>query len=97
MIVKFMVFVGAYPVFKVIVPLAVIGVVITAGYFLRMIQAMFLGEFNTQWKGLTDISGREIFTVVPLAILMIAIGVFPSPLANMIKATIENVVHLVIG
>jgi NADH-quinone oxidoreductase subunit M len=94
---EFMVFVGAYPVFKVIVPLAVIGVVITAGYFLRMIQAMFLGEFNTQWKGLTDMSGREIFTVVPLAILMIAIGVFPSPLANMIKATIENVVHLVTG
>jgi len=35
--------------------------------------------------------------VVPLAILMIGIGIFPSPLANMIKATIENIVHLVTG
>jgi NADH-quinone oxidoreductase subunit M len=94
---EFMVFVGAYPAFKIIVPLAVIGVVITAGYFLRMIQTMFLGEFKTQWEGLTEISGREIFTVIPLAILMIGIGVFPSPLANMIKSTIENVVHLVTG
>ena len=94
---EFMVFVGAYPAFKIIVPLSVIGVVITAGYFLRMIQAMFLGEFNTKWQGLTEISGREIFTIIPLAVLMIAIGVYPSPLANMIKATIENVVHLVTG
>ncbi|MGB8658316.1 MAG: NADH-quinone oxidoreductase subunit M [Candidatus Zixiibacteriota bacterium] len=94
---EFMVFVGSYPAFKVIVPLAVTGVVITAAYFLRMIQAMFLGTFNTKWEALTEISGREIFTVVPLAILMIAIGVYPSILANMIKATIENVVRLVTG
>jgi NADH-quinone oxidoreductase subunit M len=94
---EFMVFVGSFPAFKVIVPLAITGVVITAAYFLRMIQAMFLGTFNTKWEALTEISGREIFTVVPLAILMIAIGVYPSILANMIKATIENVVRLVTG
>ncbi|KPK99762.1 MAG: hypothetical protein AMJ91_06420 [candidate division Zixibacteria bacterium SM23_73_3] len=94
---EFMVFVGAFPVFNVIVPLAVIGVVLTAAYFLRMIQAMFLGTFNTKWEGLTEISGREIFTVIPLAILMVGIGVYPSPLTNMIKATIENIVHLVTG
>jgi len=94
---EFMVFIGSFPSFKIIVPLAVIGVVITAAYFLRTIQAMFLGTFNTKWGGLTEISAREIFTVVPLAILMIGIGIFPSPLANMIKATIENIVHLVTG
>jgi len=92
-----MVFIGAFPVFKVLVAIAVLGVVITAGYFLRMIQRMFLGEFNTKWEALTEISGRELFAVTPLAILMIAIGVYPSPLANMIEATIQNIVHLVSG
>jgi NADH-quinone oxidoreductase subunit M len=94
---EFMVFIGSFPVFKVLVAIAVLGVVITAGYFLRMIQAMFLGKFNTKWEALTEISGRELFTVTPLAILMIAIGVYPSPLANMIKATIQNIVHIVSG
>lgn len=94
---EFMVFIGAFPVFKVLVAIAVLGVVITAGYFLRMIQTMFLGTFNTRWEGLTEISGRELFAVTPLAILMIAIGVYPSPLANMIKSTVENIVHLVSG
>ena len=94
---EFMVFIGSFPVFKVLVAIAVLGVVITAGYFLRMIQVMFLGKFNTKWEALTEISGRELFTVTPLAILMIAIGVYPSPLANMIKATIQNIVHIVSG
>lgn len=94
---EFMVFIGSFPVFKVIVALAVLGVVLTAAYFLRMIQRMFLGTFNTKWEALTEISGRELFTVIPLAILMIGIGVYPSPLADMIRATLENIIHLVNG
>lgn len=95
---EFMVFIGSYPSFKIIVPLAVIGVVITAAYFLRMIQRMFLGTFDgKKWDALTEINGREIFTVAPLAILMIGIGVYPAPLVNMIKATMENIVRLVSG
>jgi len=94
---EFMVFIGAFPVFKLIVALAVLGVVLTAAYFLRMIQRMFLGTFNTKWDKLTEINGRELFTVIPLAILMIGIGVYPSPLADMIRATLENIIHLVSG
>jgi NADH-quinone oxidoreductase subunit M len=94
---EFMVFIGSFPVFKLIVALAVLGVVLTAAYFLRMIQRMFLGTFNTKWEALTEISGRELFTVIPLAILMIGVGVYPSPLADMIKVTLENIIHLVNG
>jgi NADH-quinone oxidoreductase subunit M len=94
---EFMVFVGSFPIFKIITALAVVGVVITAAYFLRMIQRMFLGEYNTKWEGLTEISGREIFTVIPLAILMIMVGVYPAVLANMINSAMENIVHLVLG
>ena len=94
---EFMVFIGSFPVFQVIVACSVVGVVITAAYFLRMIQRMFLGELNTRWAGLSEINGRELFCVTPLAILMIAIGVYPFPLVNMIKPTIENIVRLVTG
>ena len=94
---EFMVFIGSFPVFKVFVAIAILGVVLTAAYFLRMIQKMFLGTFNTKWEKLTEISARELFTVIPLAILMIGIGVYPSPLADMIKVTLENIIHLVGG
>ncbi len=92
---EFMVFVGSFSSFKIITALAVLGVVLTAAYMLRMVQRMFLGEFNiAKWGGLTEINLREILTVAPLAILTIIIGVYPGPLSNIMKATLENLVTL---
>jgi len=46
-------------------------------------------------EALTEINKREIFAVLPLAILMIWIGVYPSLLTGYIKATIENLVRVI--
>jgi NADH-quinone oxidoreductase subunit M len=97
---EFMVFVGSFQtVFfgKWIVIVAVLGVVLTAGYILRMVQKMFLGQFNTKWEGLTEINGREVFTVAPLAILTIAIGVYPRILNVFLENTVNNLVKLILG
>ncbi|SYZ74528.1 NADH-quinone oxidoreductase subunit M [Candidatus Zixiibacteriota bacterium] len=92
---EFMVFVGSFGSFKIITALAVLGVVLTAAYMLRMVQRMFLGEFNiAKWGALTEINLREIITVAPLAILTIYVGVYPGPLSNIMKATLENLVTL---
>ncbi len=94
---EFMVFVGSFnsPFIKRwIVILAVLGVILTAGYILRMIQKMFLGQFNTKWENLTDMNGREIFTVVPLAIFTLMIGIWPTSLNVFLRATVENLVRI---
>ncbi|UCD16338.1 MAG: NADH-quinone oxidoreductase subunit M [Candidatus Zixiibacteriota bacterium] len=93
---EFMVFIGSFSSFKLITALAVLGVVLTAGYMLRMVQRIFLGEFNmAKWGGLAEMNAREILMVAPLAALTVAIGVYPSPLSNVMKATLENLVNLV--
>ena len=68
---EFMIFVGAFGVLnKVLVGISVLGVVLGATYMLRMVQKVFLGEFNmAKWGGLTDINLREIISVAPLAVL----------------------------
>jgi NADH-quinone oxidoreductase subunit M len=93
---EFMIFVGAFGAMnKVLVGICVLGVVLGATYILRMVQRVFLGEFDlSRWGGLTEINLREIITVVPLAILTIAIGVYPKPLAILMNATLENLVTL---
>jgi NADH-quinone oxidoreductase subunit M len=93
---EFMIFVGAFSALnKVLVSISVLGVVLGAAYMLRMVQNVFLGEFNmTKWGGLTDINGRELLSVVPLAILTLAIGLYPKPLADLMRATLENLVQL---
>jgi NADH-quinone oxidoreductase subunit M len=92
---EFMSFLGAYQTYPVLTAVSVIGVLLTAGYILRMIQKMFLGPFNAEkWGGLTEINGRELFTVAPLAILTIWIGVYPKPLADLIGASVNTVLQL---
>ncbi|MDP3790907.1 MAG: NADH-quinone oxidoreductase subunit M [Candidatus Omnitrophota bacterium] len=74
---EFMALMGAYPVFKIITIVSVLGLIITAGYFLYMIQRVLLGPLNQKWAAILDINKRELFTLIPLAIITIAIGVYP--------------------
>ena len=93
---EFMIFVGSFSVLdKFLVGIAVLGVVLGATYMLRMVQNVFLGEFDMpRWGGLTEINLREIITVAPLAVLTLAIGVYPKPLSDLMSATIENLITL---
>jgi NADH-quinone oxidoreductase subunit M len=93
---EFMIFLGAFSaISKVLVGISVFGVVLGAAYMLRMVQRVFLGEFNlAKWGGLTEINGRELFTVIPLMILTLLIGVYPKPLNDLMNATLVNLVQL---
>ncbi|UCG60465.1 MAG: NADH-quinone oxidoreductase subunit M [Candidatus Zixiibacteriota bacterium] len=93
---EFMIFVGAFGALnKVLVGISVLGVVLGATYMLRMVQNVFLGEFNmARWGGLTDINLREIISVAPLAVLTVVIGVYPKPLTQLMTATLEHLVSL---
>jgi len=92
---EFMIFIGSFPSFPVMVGIAVLGVVLTAAYILRMVQRVFLGEFDAaKWGGLTEINLREILAVAPLAVLTIFIGVYPKPLSELMQATLQNIITL---
>lgn len=93
---EFMVFVGAFgAINKVLVGISVLGVVLGAAYMLRMVQDVFLGEFDLKrWGGLTEINVREIITVAPLMVLTVLIGVYPKPLSILMSGTIQNLVNL---
>ncbi len=89
---EFLVFLGAFGSYPIITGAALIGVVITAGYFLWTIQKIFLGPVNLQWKALPDMDGGEIFAVAPLCALMLAIGVYPMPIIGLINTAMRNLV-----
>ncbi len=89
---EFMVFRGAFPVFTALTVLSTLGLVVTAAYLLWMIQRVLLGPLNPRWAGLTEISLREVVAVAPLMVLMLAIGIYPSWILNVINQT---VLHLI--
>lgn len=91
---EFMVFMGSFPLYKLIVALSVIGVVITAAFFLWMIQRVFLGPVNVRWQGLEDMDGGELLATVPLAAIMLAIGLYPMPIIRVINSAMQPLVEV---
>ncbi|MCC4247251.1 complex I subunit 4 family protein [Stappia indica] len=72
---------------------ALIGIVVTAGLYLRAIAAVFLGEANAKWAGMEDLDLREKLVIAPLLGLTVLIGVAPGWLLGMIHATMTGLVN----
>ena len=85
---EFQVFLGTLRVYPVAV-IAVLGIVITAGLYLRAIQLVFLGKSSERWQEMKDLDRREILTIAPIAALVVLIGVAPFLLLDMIHRATE--------
>jgi len=80
---------------RAITIISTLGIVITAGYFLWAFQRMFLGAVNPKYKDLPEINGRELFMLVPLAVVVIFLGVYPAPLLDLVKTSMNHLVDVV--
>jgi len=91
---EFLVLVGTSETSFVMVLLAMGGIVLAAAYMLWMLQRVALGEpTNKAAAILPDLSNRELATVIPLAILVLWIGLYPGPLMEMMDASVTHLVQ----
>jgi NADH-quinone oxidoreductase subunit M len=90
---EFLVLVGTSYVSFVMVLISLGGILLAAAYMLWMVQRLVLGAPSTEAaKVLPDLSNRELATLIPLAILVLCIGLYPGPLMEMMDA---SVIHLI--
>ena len=92
-----MIFIGAFPAFRTITIISALGIIIGAAYVLWMLQRVFLGPKNDKWDNLPDINAREMFTLIPIGILVLLFGVYPMPVLDLMKVTLNNLVKVVAG
>jgi NADH-quinone oxidoreductase subunit M len=91
---EFLILVGVSYKHFIFVVLAMGGIVLGAAYMLWMLQRVALGEARTEAaRGLTDLSVREMVTVLPLAIAVFGIGVYPGPFLEAMDSTVIYVVE----
>ncbi len=88
-------FIGAFPVFTWITILATLGIVLNAGYFLWSYQRIFLGDLNPKYTKLPEINRRELLTLVPLALITLFLGLYPTPMLNVMSTTLNHLVEAV--
>ena len=91
---EFLILVGVSYENFIFVVLAMGGIVLGAAYMLWMLQRVAFGEARTEVaKKLTDIDAREMLALIPLAIVVVGIGVYPGPLLETMDASVTFVVE----
>jgi len=81
--------------------IAVLGIIISAAYYLWTLQRMFFGTYwvrEESWdQEMKEINLREWIMLAPLGILVILLGIFPSVLLDPIENSIQFLVESIIN
>jgi NADH-quinone oxidoreductase subunit M len=100
-IAEFMTFLGSFQsdvlYAKVLVVIAILGILMGAGYILWLLQRVFYGPPQDKFNGVHDADKTELIYSAIFIILIFAIGLDPSILTNIIKTGITPIIHLVHG
>ncbi len=94
---EFLCLLGAFEVYRWFAVLSCIGIILAASYLLYMVQRVLLGPLNPKWIKLSEINGREIFTLVPLMILVLLVGIYPKAILSYIIPTLSALLTKVGG
>jgi len=89
-----LIFLGMYERFTTITIISVLGLLVGAAYLLWMFKRMFFGAVVEDNKKYWDMNNREIAYMIPLCVAVIVFGIYPSPLLNMMKASVGKLVNL---
>ena len=76
--------------------MATFGVVLAAVYLLTMFKRVFHGEcVKPENRSLPDLNGRELAYLVPLLVMMFAIGLYPRPYLQVIEPAAARAIRAV--
>ena len=89
---EILVFFGAFAAFPWLTVLAVLGIILAAGYILWMVQRTMFGPRREQFDSLTDASFVEGVPLVLMIIAIVGVGVYPSVLTDVFKSGLEPMV-----
>lgn len=74
--------------------LAGLTIIMGAIYMLYAFQKVMLGDVNTLTAQFTDIKGVELAVLVPLAALVILLGVYPQPILDLTSGVVDQILKL---
>jgi NADH-quinone oxidoreductase subunit M len=88
------VFLGAfsYDVIRTITIISTLGILLGAGYMLWTLQRVYLGTLKEKWSGLKDLDGREYLMFIPLTLIIIFLGVYPSAMLDIMNSSVNTMV-----
>src|ERR1700682_1330598 len=91
---EFLIFKGSFAVAASFTAVAAIGLLVTAIVFMRAMQALFSGPLAESSSSFPDLQRNEKWVVVPVTLLMFAIGIAPQFVFNIFNTTVVQMTRL---
>jgi NADH-quinone oxidoreductase subunit M len=93
---EFLILIGTFETHPVIAVIATTGVIFAACYMLPMVQRMLLNALEREEnRKLIDLSLRERAILAPMLVLIVLIGVYPTPFLERMSASVEALMERV--
>ncbi len=87
---EFLIILGAVKFNPLIAVLAGTTLIIGVCYMLWLFQRVFFEKTSSKLQGFSDLSAIETLTILPIVILIVAMGIFPQPFISKIEASAER-------
>jgi NADH-quinone oxidoreductase subunit M len=95
---EFLALLGTFERYPVIAFLGATGVIFAAYYMLPMVQRILFNRLDKEEnRTIPDLTPREIAVLSPLLLLMVALGVFPTPVMERMEPSVRAIVEYVDG
>ncbi|HEV2046757.1 MAG TPA: NADH-quinone oxidoreductase subunit M [Chthoniobacterales bacterium] len=91
---EFLIFKGSFAIAASFTAVAVIGLLVTAIAFMRAMQALFSGPLAESCSAFVDLRLGEKFIILPVTLLMFAIGIAPQFVFNIFNTTVIQMARL---
>lgn len=98
---EFLVILGAFSYNGYVAAATMLVVIASAVYMLWMFQRVFFtvpsGWMHRMWPRLRDVNRNEWIALAPLVVLVVALGVYPGPVLDLLAAPMERIIEAVDG
>jgi NADH-quinone oxidoreductase subunit M len=85
------------PLFRTYMVLGGVGTILTAGYFLWLLQRLNLGQVRERWaqdRSLDDIRPVEVAAWSPLLVGILALGIYPRAVLEVTNGAVSGLVRV---
>lgn len=91
--------------YRILTMISGLGIILGAAYMLWALQKVFFGKLPDKWKGpwdptkkhykTDDLNAVEFAALVPLAFIVIYLGINPNPVLGMMTASVDHLIEVV--
>ncbi|RCL01858.1 MAG: NADH-quinone oxidoreductase subunit M [Candidatus Tokpelaia sp. JSC188] len=91
---EFLTLIGVFRVKSWVAVIATTGVILSATYALYLCRRVIFGALDKEkLQDILDLSLREKFILYPMVVLIVFFGIYPSPILDVVRCTVEALVR----